>query len=269
MCQPCWRKVNDFHQFYQSVLVLYESRGWPPDAGECTVDDKLSVVLLTNDATTTTPSPPSLADDDVLLNYSDDDTNVDVAGDASQAEDDSEDEHRTRTGRKASHDNIPSDDPPPPTKRKRGRPRKSEQRDSNQLVKIESMRDEPASITSVPNQCSDCNKTYTSAKRLESHRRLKHAAVDSEAAAVGPEKLPNTNENRPGRQRNDEELLHRYMRMACNECGVPFATFADAKRHHEQAHDRYGYVECCDRKFSTKGRAVQHCLWHENPHQFE
>lgn len=260
--------MNDFHQFYQSVLVLYESRGWPPDAGEFGVDDKLSVVLLTTDATTTTPTPtpPSLADD-VLLNYSDDDND---AGGVSPDEDDVQDVIRTRNVKKSSQHNISMEDPPPPTKRKRGRPRKSEQHVSEPLVQIESIKDEPPSNTSDLNQCCDCSKTYTSAKRLDSHRRLKHAAVDAEAASsVGPEKLPNDTGNRTEPQRNDEELLHRYMRMACNECGVPFATFADAKRHQEQAHDRYGYVECCDRKFSTKGRAVQHCLWHENPHQFE
>lgn len=57
--------------------------------------------------------------------------------------------------------------------------------------------------------------------------------------------------------------------MQCDLCAEPFTLFRDAQLHHLKAHNQAGYLYCCDRKFFKMYKAVQHCMWHDDPESFK
>lgn len=263
MCQPCWSKADDFHQFYQSVLVLHQQHIKPTAAlSPDTISGKQKMFDLLTDAQTADAEMPQLG-------YDGDDGDANAS--RLQSDGDVEDDNGVITladDIKMEKTTEDSDAEPhtPPT-RKRGRPRRRSNVDAAAVtMKVES-KDQQTSAEADDDatspgqhQCDDCDKTYTSAKWLASHRAAKHAGDDGQ---------PTGGDGAVPQRRIDDELMCRYMSMVCSECGASYKSFAEAKRHHRTAHRQAGYVECCDRKFSAKDRAVQHCRWHENPQQFE
>lgn len=261
VCQPCWLKTEDFHKFYQSVQVLHQQHFKPTDAlspDEFSGDQQPIIELLAD--TQNHPDGDDCDDDDAYA------SRLQSDGDAEE-EDDKVLIFSDANKMESSAKEIDSD-PHTPPKRKRGRPRRRFDHAEVAAVTVDVHLDDeqtPADAdddTSSPgqHQCDDCDKTYTSAKWLASHRAAKHA---------GDECQPTGGDGAVSQRRIDDELMCRYMSMVCGECGATYKSFADAKRHYRTAHRQAGYVECCDRKFSTKDRAVQHCRWHENPQQYE
>lgn len=69
---------------------------------------------------------------------------------------------------------------------------------------------------------------------------------------------------------NSKRLLE-YVQMRCEICMDEqfFETFADVQTHYANAHNQRGYITCCNRKFRRIGRILQHCTWHDNPEAFK
>lgn len=69
----------------------------------------------------------------------------------------------------------------------------------------------------------------------------------------------------------DTQKLLRYVQLKCDICSDnrTFESFSDIQVHFSDAHNRAGYVICCNRKFRRIGRVLQHCTWHDNPEAFK
>lgn len=69
----------------------------------------------------------------------------------------------------------------------------------------------------------------------------------------------------------DTQKLLRYVQLKCDICSDnrTFESFSDVQVHFSDAHNRAGYVICCNRKFRRIGRVLQHCTWHDNPEAFK
>lgn len=114
--------------------------------------------------------------------------------------------------------------------------------------------------------------SFTKRKRLERSDKSNVIASSSISLDVPHCSLKQTSEKATGvkdQRRKNDELLREYMSMFCDRCDVKLNTFEEAIKHHKDSHDESGYLMCCGKKFGKKCRAVLHCRWHANPHQFE
>lgn len=274
MCLPCWTKVEDFHRFYQSVLVRYEQTSqWQPKRpdkqladdrdvkSEC-IEQKYQITLLGIES-----NEHSISD-----------------GQAAAASDD-HDDHWRDDGKNEEMDDIKPELKTSatvvsavPAKRKRGRPRKvytsSRSMDASALV------DTTLDVTGdaqCTHKCENCPEVFNTAKLLASHQRDIHnldvEARSPDTSQIQPdmgELIKRNGRNSMSQRRNDDELLRSYFSLTCRACGFVCATFAEVRKHQREVHaERVAYVECCDKKFYKKCLALQHCRWHENPHDFE
>lgn len=161
------------------------------------------------------------------------------------------------------------------------------------FTRIDAIRDHCAfHADPSPHKCTECDKVYKNVGRLAAHNKAKHptteasAADDLPAAAPGPDDTSHpvssasTAVTSPGPstslvqiRRSEDELIRRYMSMACTLCDKggkkPFESFKKLRQHQRQVHGQKSYLECCGKRFVLKCRAVEHCQWHENPQQFE
>lgn len=358
VCQPCWRKVDDFHRFYQSVLIVYQSHCWmqPPkqedglkDGDYFAVENKLDVVL-TDDEPLAEPHYTDYddIDDDVPLSDHDTDEHsskhIDPDPQSNNAELPARKRGRPRKLIKTEPEPAIVETADCSTKRRPGRPRKSDAvvrtdlpheqsfddalkptyriaRNRPQLIAEASKSDIDelvaryftlqCDLCAAPNanltvarahhqqehqqrgyltcgcgqrfhsidavrkhchfhadasehKCDECCKTFANQQRLTMHRKFMHATAHSDEAEPAP-----IGYNSRVQQQRDDDLLSRYIRLDCGECGAPYATFSEARLHHLHVHGQRGYVECCGKKFVQKSRAVKHCQWHANPKQFE
>ena len=60
-----------------------------------------------------------------------------------------------------------------------------------------------------------------------------------------------------------------FFSMRCEKCSHLFETFSDSLDHYKTVHALPGFLTCCDKKFTTLSRIVQHCVWHRNPSEFK
>lgn len=110
--------------------------------------------------------------------------------------------------------------------------------------------------------CDGCDKTFSKQHYLTAHLRKGHITK------------PTILEEKPVRKsrstydREHEMIRNRFL-LQCDLCGEPYCTFRDAQLHHLKAHNQAGYLYCCDRKFFKMYKAVQHCIWHEDPESFK
>lgn len=257
VCQSCWRQADDFHQFYQSVLLHYQQY---EHTNVFSVGQKTLVLLATAQAVAASATKVDNNDSDngnatACRLQSDSESEADVQDTFI------EDRIKMESSTGDSDDDEPQRLTP---KRTHCRTRRLSANANAAAVKMEpndQMSDDAEDAASgLVHKCSDCDKAYTSAKWLASHRAAKHASDDVDGR---------TADGAVSQRRIDDELMCQHMSMVCGECGTAYKSFAEAKRHHRTVHRQAGYVECCGRKFSAKDRAVQHCRWHENPQQFE
>ena len=58
--------------------------------------------------------------------------------------------------------------------------------------------------------------------------------------------------------------------MYCDICMMPLDSFPDAIKHHKDAHNATGYMTCnCGKKVVYLFKAIEHCVWHENPEAYK
>lgn len=301
VCPLCWHKVDEFHQFYQNVLMLYQTHQW--QASQKTLDNDINVIehkmeLSVNDGTENVDSPDSVdADDGHHFCQNDDDNSC-------------EDDIKTEM--------CESKELRTP-KRKRGRPRKADviistiKTESNLDMSLKNENADAGEEISryFSMQCNICGDNFINfpaaklhyqqthkkrgflqcqcGKRFSSETSIrKHCAFHADPCSYkciecskiykNSERLENHFQSKHKNQKDphgkiqhchNDELLRQYMCMSCDMCNVTFDTFEEALQHHVDAHRVTGYLMCCGKKFHKKCRAVQHCRWHAYPHQFE
>lgn len=110
--------------------------------------------------------------------------------------------------------------------------------------------------------CNDCDKTFSKQHYLSAHIRKGHSSEQSVSAMKAVRK-PRFNFDK------EHQMIRNRFLMQCDLCGEPYSIFRDAQLHHLKDHNQAGYLYCCDRKFFKMYRAVQHCIWHDNPESFK
>ncbi|KAG4078967.1 hypothetical protein HA402_010919 [Bradysia odoriphaga] len=108
--------------------------------------------------------------------------------------------------------------------------------------------------------CDGCDKTFSKRHYLSAHQRKGH---NSESTEEKPVRKPRINFDK------ENEMIRNRFLMQCDLCAEPYALFRDAQLHHLKAHNQAGYLYCCDRKFFKMYKAVQHCIWHDDPESFK
>lgn len=236
MCQPCWSKVDDFHQFYQSVLARYQNQPTmqnPADVESYFLIDQKPEI--TNDRTL-----------DKKHDVSNELCNVDDAGLWHQdVEDINEDADWD--------DSIKMESEPMSIKRKRGRPPKSD------IIRVESSNDNPL----PPNILMP-----TERKR---GRPPKSDIISVESSNDNP-LSPNIQKPEPSADaadvsdKIDDILIAQYFTLQCDLCSVPLANLQVARYHHQQMHKQRGYLMCgCGQRFVRDVSIREHCEFHADP----
>lgn len=252
--------MDNFHQFYQSVWVLYETNQWQASQLK-TIENDVKCIL-----------PKLEISMEVVTNI--DDNNQHSSTDNINAEDVETSEElllpkRKRGGRSRKYVSIASSsislDVPHSSSNQNcelfTRPDAKDQPNDSSEVNINAEEVAPLEVLS-----------FTKRKRLERLNKSNVIASSSISLDVPHCSLKQTSEKAPGVQdqrRKNDELLRQYMSMFCDRCDVKLNTFEEAIKHHKDSHDESGYLMCCGKKFGKKCRAVLHCRWHANPHQFE
>ncbi|KAJ6649835.1 Transcription factor grauzone [Pseudolycoriella hygida] len=108
--------------------------------------------------------------------------------------------------------------------------------------------------------CTDCGKTFGKQHYLSAHQKKAHTTKSSD-------EMP-TRKSRVNFDKEHEMIRNRFI-MQCDLCSAPYKIFRDAQLHHLEAHNQAGYLYCCDRKFFKMYKAVQHCVWHDDPESFK
>lgn len=269
VCQPCWRKVYDFHGFYQSVLVLYQSRNWPehpqPEPGDtedfCTEDNKLDVLA---DVPTTTANN----DDDCMDNASDgSDSQRDCNDDTDDDDDDSnyeDDRHQTSKFQIKSETSLSDDDPPSPEtppKRKRGRPPKPKSLEPVAKRKLGRPPQPPrASTVKEPKQCPECDKWLKNADNLHRHIRIMHRSTPATCEECG-QAAPNSRALKAHQRSMHGEPTH-----VCDVCAKLFKSKASYELHYAQEHGTVSLkCQCpvCGKWLKHPSRLGRHMLLHK------
>ncbi|XP_055614075.1 zinc finger protein 62-like [Uranotaenia lowii] len=70
------------------------------------------------------------------------------------------------------------------------------------------------------------------------------------------------------KQKEDNELLRKHFDLKCDTCEEKYPTFVQLKNHSLQTHNKKVYVFCCNKKFSSRHRLLQHMWFHLNPERF-
>ncbi|KAJ6646328.1 Transcription factor grauzone [Pseudolycoriella hygida] len=108
--------------------------------------------------------------------------------------------------------------------------------------------------------CTECDKTFSKQHYLNAHLKKGH---NTKAADEKPARKPRINCDK------EHEMIRNRFLMQCDLCGEPYSIFRDAQLHHLESHNQAGYLYCCDRKFFKMSRAIQHCVWHDDPESFK
>lgn len=113
--------------------------------------------------------------------------------------------------------------------------------------------------------CNDCDKTFSKRHYLHAHQKKIHTTKST----TTEEKLEKpVRKSRVSFEKEHQMISNRFL-MQCDLCGEPYSIFRDAQLHHLKAHNQAGYLYCCDRKFFKMYKAVQHCVWHDDPESFK
>lgn len=108
--------------------------------------------------------------------------------------------------------------------------------------------------------CNECDRTFSKRHYLTAHQRKGHNTSTSTEKPVRKTRV---------RFDKEHEMIQNRFLMQCDLCEEPYTCFRDAQLHHLKAHDQAGYLYCCDRKFFKMYKAVQHCVWHDDPESFK
>ncbi|XP_055608529.1 zinc finger protein 91-like [Uranotaenia lowii] len=73
----------------------------------------------------------------------------------------------------------------------------------------------------------------------------------------------------PAKVARDNALIAKYCIIQCEQCSAHFPTFAVLNNHCKDAHGSRAYVYCCEKKFGSRNRLLEHVQLHVNPNQFK
>lgn len=79
-------------------------------------------------------------------------------------------------------------------------------------------------------------------------------------------------EDRDERERKrykEDTMIRDYFAMACEICPFQFGTFLEARGHYRKAHQKAGYLACCNKRFFYRGGLIDHINVHLNPEKFK
>lgn len=115
----------------------------------------------------------------------------------------------------------------------------------------------------------------TSEDEVEEKRKMKSTKLDKKQPRTSRQSNKSKGEITVQATMNflgeDTQKLLRYVQLKCDICSDnrTFESFSDVLVHFSDAHNRTGYVICCNRKFRRMARVLQHCTWHDNPEAFK
>lgn len=75
--------------------------------------------------------------------------------------------------------------------------------------------------------------------------------------------------NRKHTRAEEDARIRSVCNIYCSLCLMSFETFCDLSKHYRLAHDRNGFVVCCERKMTTRSRLLEHIETHLNPNAFQ
>lgn len=244
VCQQCWHVTDQFHQLYTVVrqnesdlqrLVVAESQ---TKHGTVelkfdfqTTDVKAEGLDEANDEDAEVDLSISFADEVVKVESNDADDNVGASPSLiiTHLDDEGADEN----------DDVVSDD-----------------QSTTAVVRRSSGR------SKVPRSTKAERKKRSPMKRLAS-RSPDITAIDDEEIPKKPPKRRTAAENLAQDQR-----LHEFFRMQCDQCDERFRVLQDAVVHYRQQHGCAGYITCCGRRFFNRSLVQDHIELHSDPDAF-
>lgn len=76
-------------------------------------------------------------------------------------------------------------------------------------------------------------------------------------------------DERERKRQEEDSLIRDYFAMACEMCPIQFQTFLEARGHYRKAHQKAGYLACCNKRFFYRGGLIDHISVHLNPETFK
>lgn len=74
---------------------------------------------------------------------------------------------------------------------------------------------------------------------------------------------------RSRKRKEEDSLIRDYFSMVCEICSYQFTTFLEARGHYRGAHQKAGYLACCNKRFFYRGGLIDHISVHRNPDAFK
>lgn len=255
VCDACWQRIDDFHQFCESVREAHAAlagTGTARDDDDDLMQPKVELSSASGELLVASVDPALIKreeDDGDSGNKNAATTLVEHGGESDADEDDNDD--HDEDGRNSVTSSSSSDESPPlPAKRQRGRPRKS-----------------------LPSDASNVDKSPNRKPRIKVEQPSAAPKTTTTTASNGDDNASTAQSRRAKRAREDE-MIARIIDMRCAECAdgaaAAFATFGELARHQRRVHGHRGaFVECCGKRLTKRCFALLHCRRHINPKEFQ
>ncbi|KXJ73865.1 transcription factor grauzone-like isoform X2 [Aedes albopictus] len=107
--------------------------------------------------------------------------------------------------------------------------------------------------------CKTCPKKFSTKCNLAKHAKI-HGESDGRAIR-----------KRQAREKDkkNEKMIAEHIALDCDTCKKKCSSFQALQKHSMDEHKKLAYVFCCDGKFNTKPRLVDHILYHLDPTRFQ
>lgn len=161
-------------------------------------------------------------------------------------------------------------------KRKRGRPRKDENKLCNEIKKTDKPKQgKRKNISEQHNDHEDNPDSTNEIKQEESHISLddikesesNNDSTDSESIEPLKRKFNTKSSKNDGKEK--DKFLAENFKITCFICNIPLDTFFAMRKHFEINHNERGHVKCCNKKIYRRSILVDHVHRHLNPNYFK
>ncbi|XP_075153864.1 transcription factor grauzone-like [Haematobia irritans] len=268
ICNPCWGKLYDFHEFYEMVEVVHrrfaepeivtvksedcgllEGKDEPTDEFDVLREVPLSTELMEANKHVVKESPNEACNND----DGDDDNTCDMGDDFHNYDEHSDPFDETECLKSPSHGHTDGQTKNNEKFRKSIRSRRT--KSSDKIAPTDSEEAKPKKrgrkrkVENTPE--SECDETKPVKPRNAKAKTIKKS--DEESAY----KM---------KMKSFDDEISQYMGLHCDLCNVAVDNFAGIKSHMRIEHNiENGYVKCCDKKFNKRANLLAHIRHHVDP----
>lgn len=102
------------------------------------------------------------------------------------------------------------------------------------------------------NTCEECGARFLVKAKLVHHKRTQHGLEDSEDRTIF-----------------NDKIIKQFFSLNCTDCGTNIETFSEWMTHKKCVHKvKDPSLTCCGKKFTYRGKLIEHLTLHLKPEEF-